>query len=88
MQESNETVLDAQAARNIDAYWRAANFLSVGQIYLCAIPLLKDCLATECDLALTVPQLQQYPGWDRLRGDARFQALIKEPPPTEKRGAR
>ncbi len=26
---------------NIDAYWRAANYLSVGQIYLCANPLLK-----------------------------------------------
>ena len=53
-----------------------------------AIPLLKHCLTTEYDLALTVPQLQQYPGWDRLRGDARFQALLKEPPPTEKGGAR
>ena len=27
--------------RNIDAYWRAANYLSVGQIYLCDNPLLK-----------------------------------------------
>lgn len=25
----------------IDAYWRAANFLSVGQMYLCDNPLLK-----------------------------------------------
>jgi len=25
----------------IDAYWRAANYLSVGQIYLCGNPLLK-----------------------------------------------
>ena len=38
-------VLDATTARNIDAYWRAANYLSVGQIYLCDNPLLKEPLA-------------------------------------------
>jgi xylulose-5-phosphate/fructose-6-phosphate phosphoketolase len=38
-------VLDAAMARNIDAYWRAANYLSVGQIYLCDNPLLKEPLA-------------------------------------------
>jgi xylulose-5-phosphate/fructose-6-phosphate phosphoketolase len=37
-------VLDAALARNIDAYWRAANFLSVGQIYLCDNPLLRERL--------------------------------------------
>ena len=30
---------------NIDAYWRAANYLSVGQIYLCDNPLLRRPLA-------------------------------------------
>ena len=30
----------------IDAYWRAANYLSVGQIYLYANPLLKEPLTT------------------------------------------
>ena len=29
----------------MDAYWRAANYLSVGQMYLCANPLLKRPLA-------------------------------------------
>jgi xylulose-5-phosphate/fructose-6-phosphate phosphoketolase len=38
-------VLDPEMARRIDAYWRAANFLSVGQIYLCGNPLLKEPLA-------------------------------------------
>ena len=28
----------------IDAYWRAANYLSVGQIYLLANPLLREPL--------------------------------------------
>ena len=36
--------LDAELARKIDAYWRAANYLSVGQIYLCDNPLLKEPL--------------------------------------------
>ncbi|TAK20450.1 MAG: phosphoketolase family protein [Chloroflexota bacterium] len=31
----------------IDAYWRAANYLSVGQIYLLANPLLRDPLTSE-----------------------------------------
>jgi xylulose-5-phosphate/fructose-6-phosphate phosphoketolase len=39
--------LDANAAQKIDAYWRAANFLSVGQIYLCDNPLLKQPLKIE-----------------------------------------
>jgi xylulose-5-phosphate/fructose-6-phosphate phosphoketolase len=37
--------LDPEMARKIDAYWRAANFLSVGQIYLCDNPLLKEPLS-------------------------------------------
>jgi xylulose-5-phosphate/fructose-6-phosphate phosphoketolase len=36
--------LDAELARKIDAYWRATNYLSVGQIYLCDNPLLKEPL--------------------------------------------
>jgi xylulose-5-phosphate/fructose-6-phosphate phosphoketolase len=40
-------VLDAKTAQKIDAYWRAANFLSVGQIYLCDNPLLKQPLRIE-----------------------------------------
>ena len=30
--------------RKINAYWRAANYLSVGQIYLCDNPLLREPL--------------------------------------------
>jgi xylulose-5-phosphate/fructose-6-phosphate phosphoketolase len=32
---------------DLDAYWRAANYLSVGQIYLLANPLLREPLAVE-----------------------------------------
>src|SRR5882724_797951 len=46
MQNDRRTpVLDADLARKIDAYWRAANYLSVGQIYLCDNPLMKEPLA-------------------------------------------
>ena len=33
--------------RNIDSYWRAANYLSVGQIYLLDNPLLREPLTIE-----------------------------------------
>ena len=36
--------LSAEEARRIDAWWRAANYLSVGQIYLLDNPLLKEPL--------------------------------------------
>jgi len=39
--------LDPEMARNIDAYWRAANYLSVGQIYLLGNPLLREPLQAE-----------------------------------------
>ncbi len=44
---TTSTALDADTAQKIDAYWRAANFLSVGQIYLCDNPLLKQPLKIE-----------------------------------------
>ncbi len=39
--------LSAEALRKINAYWRAANYLSVGQIYLLDNPLLKQPLTLE-----------------------------------------
>jgi xylulose-5-phosphate/fructose-6-phosphate phosphoketolase len=39
--------LSAEELRLIDAYWRAANYLSVGQIYLLANPLLREPLEPE-----------------------------------------
>jgi xylulose-5-phosphate/fructose-6-phosphate phosphoketolase len=39
--------LDIEELRRIDAYWRAANYLSVGQIYLLDNPLLKEPLRLE-----------------------------------------
>jgi len=42
-----EGPLSKEELRKIDAYWRAANYLSVGQIYLYDNPLLKQPLTKE-----------------------------------------
>jgi xylulose-5-phosphate/fructose-6-phosphate phosphoketolase len=39
--------LSEEELRKMHAYWRAANYLSVGQIYLCANPLLREPLKIE-----------------------------------------
>ena len=39
--------LTSEELRKINAYWRAANYLSVGQIYLLANPLLREPLKIE-----------------------------------------
>ncbi len=36
--------LDRQELESVDAFWRAANYLSVGQIYLRGNPLLTEAL--------------------------------------------
>ncbi|MDJ0367782.1 phosphoketolase family protein [Hymenobacter sp. H14-R3] len=38
------TPLSPEVLQRLDAYWRAANYLSVGQIYLCDNPLLREPL--------------------------------------------
>jgi xylulose-5-phosphate/fructose-6-phosphate phosphoketolase len=45
MESSNK--LSPEEVRKLDAYWRAANYLSVGQIYLYDNPLLKEPLKLE-----------------------------------------
>jgi len=42
-----ETQLSDRMLSQMDAYWRASNYLSVGQIYLLGNPLLKEPLKRE-----------------------------------------
>ena len=42
-----EGPLDREQLRRIDAWWRAANYLAVGQIYLMGNPLLREPLVAE-----------------------------------------
>ncbi|MGA8247071.1 MAG: phosphoketolase family protein [Nocardioides sp.] len=44
---TTSTPLDPDELRRIDAWWRAANYLSVGQIYLMGNPLLREPLSPE-----------------------------------------
>ncbi len=44
---ANQTPLDDRELTIIDAWWRAANYLTVGQIYLRANPLLREPLTAE-----------------------------------------
>jgi xylulose-5-phosphate/fructose-6-phosphate phosphoketolase len=45
--DASPTTLPPDELAGIDAYWRAANYLSVGQIYLLDNPLLRDPLRPE-----------------------------------------
>src|ERR1700693_5426629 len=45
--KNNAPTLDPELLRKMDAYWRASNYLSVGQIYLLANPLLRKPLKRE-----------------------------------------
>src|SRR5436305_1449548 len=46
-QPRSESPLSSDELRRIDAWWRAANYLSVGQIYLLDNPLLREPLKLE-----------------------------------------
>ena len=45
--QGEQVPLSTDELRKLDAYWRAANYLSVGQIYLLANPLLREPLKRE-----------------------------------------
>jgi len=47
MNPTTENPLNETALNDINAYWRAANYLSAAQIYLCDNPLLKEPLRLE-----------------------------------------
>src|SRR5476649_2040249 len=54
--------LTAEMLHKVDAYWRAANYLSVGQIYLYGNPLLREPLTLEHVKPLVVGHWGTTPG--------------------------
>ena len=46
----------------VDAYWRAANYLSVGQIYLLDNPLLREPLSRSTSSRACSATLGRFPG--------------------------
>lgn len=58
----SDSRLDPEALRLIDAYWRAANYLSVGQLYLYDNPLLREPLRLDHVKPLIVGHWGTTPG--------------------------
>jgi phosphoketolase len=58
----NANTLTPELLHRINAYWRAANYLSVGQIYLYDIPLLKRPLKLSDVKPLVVAHWGTTPG--------------------------
>ena len=54
--------LESNEWRQLDAYWRAANYLSVGQIYLYDNPLLREPLTLAHVKPLVVGHWGTTPG--------------------------
>ena len=67
--------LSTEDLRKIDAYWRAANYLSVGQIYLYANPLLREPLKIEHIKPRLLGHFGTTPGLNFIY--AHFNRLIK-----------
>ena len=57
-----QATLSSDELRKMDAYWRAANYLSVGQIYLYANPLLREPLTLAHVKPLVVGHWGTTPG--------------------------
>ena len=68
--------LEAAELRALDAYWRAANYLSVGQIYLLDNPLLREPLAARARQAAAARPLGH---------DARAEPDLRAPQPRDPR---
>ena len=60
--EVEKLALSPEELRKIDAYWRAANYLSVGQIYLYDNPLLKKPLKLSTRVKVAVPASSESTG--------------------------
>ncbi|MEP6468032.1 MAG: hypothetical protein ABJB05_17100, partial [Parafilimonas sp.] len=58
----NTNTLTPELLRKMNAYWRAANYVSVGQIYLYQNPLLKEPLKLEHVKPLVVSHWGTTPG--------------------------
>ena len=54
--------LTPELLHTMDAYWRAANYLSVGQIYLLDNPLLREPLSAGAHQAAPARALGHDPG--------------------------
>ena len=70
------SALSQEELSQIDAYWRAANYLSVGQIYLYANPLLREPLTLEHVKPRLLGHFGTTPGLNFIY--AHFNRIIKK----------
>src|ERR1044072_38041 len=75
-----EAHLSPEEVEALDAYWRAANYLSVGQIYLLDNPLLREALTPEHVQARLVGPFRTEPAPPPARGKVRLLAHFGTPP--------
>lgn len=71
-----KNILSDEMRTKIDAYWRAANYLSVGQIYLHDNPLLKEPLTIEHIKSMLLGHWGTTPGQNFIY--AHLNRIIKE----------
>src|ERR1700736_7048310 len=76
LSRASDQPLTADELRKIHAYWRAANYLSVGQIYLYANPLLREPLKIEHVKPRLLGHFGTTPGLNFVY--AHFNRLIKK----------
>jgi xylulose-5-phosphate/fructose-6-phosphate phosphoketolase len=76
LSRASDQALTADELRKINAYWRAANYLSVGQIYLYANPLLREPLKIEHVKPRLLGHFGTTPGLNFVY--AHFNRLIKK----------
>ena len=72
------SMLSPEVLADMDAYWRAANYLSVGQIYLIDNPLLEVPLASGAHQAPTAGALGNLAG---------LEPHLRPPEPGDRRSA-
>ncbi len=75
-ERAQERPLTKEELGEVDAYWRAANYLSVGQIYLLDNPLLREPLR---------PRARQAAAARALGDDARAELRLRAPEPGDPR---
>jgi xylulose-5-phosphate/fructose-6-phosphate phosphoketolase len=68
--------LSPELLQQINAYWRAANYLSVGQIYLCGNPLMREPLKIEHIKKMLLGHWGTTPGQNFIY--AHLNRIIKE----------
>jgi xylulose-5-phosphate/fructose-6-phosphate phosphoketolase len=70
--------LDRDALAAVDAWWRAANYLAVGQIYLSANPLLREPLQPEHVKARLLGHFGTVPGLNLVWAHANRQIVERD----------